>query len=603
VASRLHRLISRSLMGIALLILAGAATLFWFRTNYSDRVYPAISISGTEIGGMTQAEAKQVIDGKAAAYEASTVSFTYGDKRWSPTLAELGISVDTGDSLAAAYALGREDGAFDRVRSAWDLLQNDKEIPLAISVDETALHRWFEQVNSDLGVKPHDAYLFFDGGDVKIEPEVAGIVVDEAAMKTALLNAVSNLETPAGDLPVVAHTPRVLAADLDASKAAFESALAKPVKATFEGKTWTFQPKELGEFFVQTIDETKTGPEAVTLGLDIEELSKHLSHEVASDVNREPVNAKVGWNGEKVIAVEASVNGIKIKPQTFAKAVSASFFGDHDKVEIPTTVIRPEIDSANLDKLGITTRLAVGSSNFDGSDWGRAENIRVGASLLNGYLVKPHELFSFNHAVGVIDEEKGFVESKVVDGERIGRDIGGGICQVSTTVFRAAYKAGLPIEELHPHRYRMGFYELDGWPPGLDASILQPEGNPFGGGDFSFWNPSDSYMLVEAYTDGPRVVIILYGADLGYTIEEYGPSYGQTFPPTEDLEIVDGTKPAGYMEQTEAALEGIEVVFERIVKDKNGNVIEDKEFYSYFSPRGNVWVVSPDNAGQSPAAS
>ncbi len=120
-------------------------------------------------------------------------------------------------------------------------------------------------------------------------------------------------------------------------------------------------------------------------------------------------------------------------------------------------------------------------------------------------------------------KKPGSSKSNVVDGERIGRDIGGGICQVSTTVFRAAFKAGLPITEWHPHRYRMSFYEQDDWPPGLDASILQPEGNPFGGGDFQFDNPSDSYLLIESYVDGPRVVIVLYGPELDYTVESPAP--------------------------------------------------------------------------------
>src|SRR5690348_6817985 len=82
-------------------------------------------------------------------------------------------------------------------------------------------------------------------------------------------------------------------------------------------------------------------------------------------------------------------------------------------------------------------------------------NIMVGANLLNGHLIPPKSTFSFNHAIGIITEDAGFVESNVVDGERIGRDVGGGICQVSTTVFRAAFRAGLPITEWHPHRYRM----------------------------------------------------------------------------------------------------------------------------------------------------
>ncbi|MEA2511992.1 MAG: hypothetical protein QOJ59_1479, partial [Thermomicrobiales bacterium] len=237
-----------------------------------------------------------------------------------------------------------------------------------------------------------------------------------------------------------------------------------------------------------------------------------------------------------------------------------------------------------------------------GSDDGRATNIQVGASILNGFLIPPRSLFSFNRAVGVITEEAGFVESNVVDGERIGRDVGGGICQVSTTVFRAAFRAGLPIEEWHPHRYRMRFYEQDDWPAGLDASILQPEGDPFGGGDFSFWNPTDSWMLMESYTDGPRVVIVLYGPDLGYKVDVTGPLLGETYPAEPDLEVTDNNAEPGTMEISEYALEGIDVTFNRDVFNRQGNLVESRQFYTHFYPRGNVWKVSPDMQGLSPAA-
>ena len=180
-----------------------------------------------------------------------------------------------------------------------------------------------------------------------------------------------------------------------------------------------------------------------------------------------------------------------------------------------------------------------------GSNDGRATNIEVGAKLLNGTLVPPGEDFSFNHAVGVINEERGFVEAQVIQGERIGRDIGGGICQVSTTVYRAALKAGLPITEWWPHRYRLAFYEQDGWLPGYDASILQPEGDPFGGGDFRFTNPTDSWLLVESYTDGARVIVIIYGPDLGYTVDLGSMDISDPIPVTEDLEIVDESLPPG----------------------------------------------------------
>jgi vancomycin resistance protein YoaR len=330
-----------------------------------------------------------------------------------------------------------------------------------------------------------------------------------------------------------------------------------------------------------------------------------LADLLRDEINHDPKNAVVAWdvNKQRVMAVQKSVEGARLKSKTLAGAVIESFWGTSKTIDIPVAVVRPEIDSAKLDVLGITTRLAVGDSNFDGSDAGRSTNIAVGAQLLNGTLVPPNGEFTFNHSIGEITADKGYVESSVVDGERIGKDIGGGICQVSTTVFRAAFYAGLPIVEWNPHRYRLGFYELDGWAPGLDASILQPEGDPFGGGDFRFSNPSDSWLLIESYVDGPRVYVIIYGPDLGYDVQISEPWYNeQTIPPTDDLEIVDQALPGGTIQQTEYALSGMEIAYQRTVYDRDGNLLWDRNFATHFYPRGNVYKVSPDMQGQSPAA-
>jgi hypothetical protein len=224
----------------------------------------------------------------------------------------------------------------------------------------------------------------------------------------------------------------------------------------------------------------------------------------------------------------------------------------------------------------------------------------VGASLLNGTLIPPHGVFSFNDSVGLIDEEKGFVEAQVIDGEKIGKDIGGGICQVSTTVFRAAFLAGLPITEWWPHRFRIGFYELDGWEPGLDASILQPTDDPATWADFKFENPSDSWMLVESWTDGVNVWVNLYGADLGYDVEVTGPTWGdksQMLPPQE---VIDDEAEPGTVTLSQAAGIGEELNQYRVVKDRDGNVLWERSFYTKYFPRGDIWKVSPDMKGQAP---
>ena len=538
-----------------------------------------------------------MIQAKADEITAQRAYFDGFDQHWAPTLAELGVRADIDASIDQAMIIGREDASSDRLDSAVSSLSGENNLPLILSIDPATLEQWSDSVDQQINLIPHDAELVVENGRVSIIPEANGTIVDRAALQSTLLSSLQTMQAPTQSLPTVDKLPAVHAVDLEPVQNALTTALGKSVKVSYGSQSWTIDPEEFGQFVSTTVDPSKSGADAISVQVDNERLAAWLNDQFASSVDSDPQNAGVAWDGSKLMAIEASVDGAKLRPQAMAEMVASSFLGNHDDVEIPVTVLKPEVDGNNLSALGITTKLGVGSSNFDGSDDARATNIYVGAELLNGTLVPPHGTFSFNHSIGVIGPELGFVEGQVIDGEKIGRDYGGGICQVSTTVFRAAFYSGMPIVEGWPHRWRLGFYELDDWTPGLDASIMQPEGDPFGGGDFRFENPSDSWMLIESYVDYPRVFVIIYGADLGYTVEVSDPIYGDTYDPLPPSQVVDPTLPAGTMDSIGMGSAGSRhhLLPNRLWSD--GEVVLDDDWVTNFYARGDVYKVSPDMAG------
>lgn len=598
---RMPRLATRALLGLAILMLALAGALGLLRVAHDGRVYPAIAVADVPLGGLTRAEAAASLEARAAAVEEAPVVFTFEGREWRAPLRDLGVAVDGDGALAAAYGLGREASAWDRLRTTTGLVRDDERLPLPVRFDQAALARWFDGIDRELGLPPREASLDIDGTSVVVVPELDGTVVDRDRARAAVLAGLRELRPHAGPLPTVSQAARIRAADLEPTRARLASALAQPIQVTSGPGVWTLPGADLGQFVTQQVDPTKSGADAVTIGLDRPRLAAWLDERLAPEINQAPKDAVVGWGGEGLVSVEWSADGIELKTEELAEAVAQSLFGDHVPVRAPVTITPPAIDSNNLDALGVATLLGTGTSNYSGSTDGRATNVDVGAYRLNGTLVPPHGTFSFNHAIGVINEEHGFVEAQVIDGEAIGKDIGGGICQVSTTVFRAAYLAGMPIGEWWPHRFRIGFYEYDGWAPALDASILQPTEDPSTWADFTFENPSDSWLLVESWSDGVNVVVNLYGADLGYTVESDGPTYGEKFQMLPDREAVDAELDAGTIKQTQAAREGEEISHFRRVYDRDGKLLREASFYTKFYPSGNVWDVSPDMKGDSPA--
>ncbi|MGH2617800.1 MAG: VanW family protein, partial [Thermomicrobiales bacterium] len=438
------------------------------------------------------------------------------------------------------------------------------------------------------------------GANVVIVPEVDGTVVDRDRARREIALRLQNLEGIEAELPVSTRIATVRAVDLEPARDLVLRAMSHPVQVTNEGGLWTLPATDLAQFLKQDVVPGEDGSRAIRLGLDREKLTVWLEERLGAAIEKEPVDAEVGWNGEKLVSVEPSVDGVLLDAAKLAELVEGRFFADGGAVAAPLTYVKPTIDSANLDKLGITTFLGSGQSNYSGSSDGRATNVAVGAGLLNGTLIPPWGEFSFNEAIGWIDEDKGYVEAQVIDGERIGQDIGGGICQVSTTVFRAAYLSGLPITEWWPHRFRIGFYEYDGWEPGLDASILQPTEDPATWADFKFENPSDSWMLVESWTDGVNVVVNIYGADLGYDVESTGPSWGNKTQMLRAQEVVDDELDPGTVMLNQVAGIGEELSHYRVVRGRNGALLWERSFYTKYFPRGDVWKVSPDMKGEAP---
>ncbi|HYJ13182.1 MAG TPA: VanW family protein [Thermomicrobiales bacterium] len=549
---RFRALVPKLVLGLTAVLLLVAIALFAFRALYSDRIYPAVVVGDVNVGGLTPVEANQRLTQRATQLETSTISYSYGDQVWTPTLSEIGASMDLESSLADAEALGRTGDAVQRLSFTSELLQEDQIVPLETSLDRDVLNAWFDKVDQDINQFAVNAAVVVNGSDISISPDADGTIVDREAATAQIMAALTNLEPISAEIPTTVDIPEIRAADLNAVKDEVKIAVSTPIRVMFENQSWLVDGETLAKYAsAETILED--GRPVAKLSLDIETLAADLRAEFGPQINRSPVDARVGWQ-DGLVALDPSTTGIELRATAFAEALEASFLSGHERVEVPVVEVRPKIDDENLAALGIIELLGRGDSTFYNGTWARDENINVATSLLNGTLVPPGGIFSFNGAIGEITADKGYQEASVVVAEQVGRDIGGGVCQVSTTVFRAALTAGMPIAEWHPHTFRLPGYEGADWPAGFDASILQWGGDPSAWGDFKFENYSDSWLLVESWVSGQTMTVNIYGTSDGRQVElnSWGP------------------------------MEGNDAAFTRVVTDSNGEVIAEREFYSDF---------------------
>jgi vancomycin resistance protein YoaR len=408
--------------------------------------------------------------------------------------------------------------------------------------------------------------------EVVTEPEQPGRRVDRVAMQDAVLKAATAL-TPT-EMPVATETvkPRITTAGLVASQTVATTILGDVVSIELDDRRWTVTSDQLAEPLVLPDDLERQQPT-----IDPRVLETLLAP-IAEEVNTPPQDATVAWDGG-LYAMSESHAGVEVDLARLSSDVAAAL-GAERTVALPLNSIPATVDTAHLDALGITEYLASGSSTFTGSAEARATNVAVAAHHLSQALIP----------LGPITLDAGYVEGKIISGDWFESDLGVGVCQVSTTVYRAALLAGLSFLEWHPHSFRLGFYELNGWPPVMDATIYQPNTADEWKLDLRFVNPTDGWMLLQMTIEGDLVTATLYGTPTDYAVEVGEPILGEPIPVQEAIERPTSTLTAGERVQVQRVVEGVEVALTRRVFSAVEPIAEDM-FVSPYKPQPAVFLV------------
>ena len=253
-------------------------------------------------------------------------------------------------------------------------------------------------------------------------------------------------------------------------------------------------------------------------------------------------------------------------------------------IMVSTKALEPKISTDKVNNMGIKELIGTGTSLFQHSISSRIYNITLASSRINEALIAPNETFSFAKTLGDVSAFTGYQQAYIIQNGKTILGDGGGICQVSTTFFRALLNAGLPITERHAHAYRVGYYEQDG-PPGLDATVYVPSV------DLKFKNDTNNYILVQTQinTEMQQLSVFLYGTKDGRSVLLSQPSITNRTPAPPDLYQDDPTLAKGIVKQVDFSAEGSKVSFAREVI-KNGKKIISETFISNYAPWQSIFL-------------
>ena len=289
---------------------------------------------------------------------------------------------------------------------------------------------------------------------------------------------------------------------------------------------------------------------------------------------------KPSKDGKKLDRERVTADFAKLVTQITASEKPGTY-----RIQLKSITVKPSVSTANANSLGIKELIGRGYSQFGGSIPGRIHNVALAASKLHGVLIAPGEEFSFNGAVGDISAATGYQAAYIIKDGRTVLGDGGGVCQVSSTLFRAALNSGLPIAERHAHAYRVHYYEDGGFKAGLDATVFSPSV------DLRFKNDTPGYILIQTKADTKKLTLEIdfYGTTDGRKAEIYNHVVSGATAPPPPLYQDDPTLPAGVVKQVDFAAWGARASFQYRVT-RNAEILQDTTFFSGYRPWQAVYL-------------
>jgi len=592
-----------------------------YHLAYSGKIFPNTFVGSVNVGGRTKEVAQAAIEQAATAFQQSILTLSINGEAATLTPAQMDLTYNASQSVDVAWNVGRGEGFLGNVQDQVRLLIAPKHVAPISRLDETSLKSFFDELSTQYDTPEQEPSVSLVDGEVEIRAGQAGERYDRTLAEQTIRQAVTDLKFPTESvtIPLVTVEPHVTLGQANALRPDIEAALRAPLKLTYDNGSFTVDKEQLATWIIITqpsfspaIPATvhlKSGAVPV-LTFDQDRIGaymKTLSDEVAQD----PVDARLTIENGKATVFQQSRQGWQLDQ---VKAVAAIVTALNNRVThpnmeaaavpLPVVVDSPSVSSATIERLGIKELIGRGETDFSGSPGNRVHNIKTGVEYLKGLLVKPGDEFSTVGALGAVDASTGYLPELVIKENHTIPEYGGGLCQVSTTLFRSVLDAGLPVTERRNHSYRVSYYERKVG-PGLDATVYLPKP------DFVFKNDTPGWVLIQGHIAGSHLIFELYGTKDGRESHLDGPHTLWTKTPPESQYTDDSSLAPGETKLVEHAHAGAKTTATYWVT-RGGEEINRQKFVSIYKALPARYLRGPDapvdatpadqNSGDQPVA-
>jgi vancomycin resistance protein YoaR len=574
------------------LLLFLALSILWvlgYQLIYAGRIFPGVSVAGVDISGMAPDKAALKLSQTLSYPISGKIVFRDGDRAWVASPVQLGMVFDPSASARTAYELGRGGGLFAALDGQVRARGFGYDVAPVIIFDQRVAYQYLQGLATQVNQPVVEASLQINGATVN---SVAGQVGRSLNVDATLISLSGQLQSfRDGEVPLAIQELQPSISDVSAQAEIARQILSQPLQLSLPNPApgdpapWVYQPEVVAHMIgVQKVENG--GQNSVQIVLNPKTLHQMLSG-IENQVNRQAQNARFHFDDAtgQLIALSASTTGRKLDMEASLKAINDAVLQGQHAIPLVVNETQPAVaDTATAQDLGISGLLPNGAqtSYFYGSHAERMQNIETAAARFDGVLVAPGETFSMGETLGDVSLDNGFTEALIIYGGHTIKGVGGGVCQVSTTLFRTVFYSGFPVVERIPHAYRVSYYEetasgLDPSLAGLDATVYFPLV------DFKFKNDSPYWILMETYFDlGSRSLTWkLYSTYDGRKVQ-WNTTGPQNIVPAPEAQFKENPDlNPGQITQTDYAANGADVTVDRTVT-KDGAVYFQDQFQTHY---------------------
>ena len=596
--SPLARAIVSLLLGGGSLIALLIFFILGYQLWYIGRIFPGVSAGGIDVSGLSKKAATEKINAATTYAQTGEIILTDGSRAWKAKPSELGFFLDPGASAQAAFQVGRSGSIFEALAQQLGAYRYGRPVSLGIIIDQTIGFAQLSSIASQIDILPQEASISLVGTDVQVHNGSTGFVLDKYATLNSITTLMQSLQN--GSVSLVINEAQPLVLDVSAQAEVARQLLSQPFVVSMPaGQPDAKGPWTIDASVLSTLLNFQRVSDGVSYAYRIiinEGMLRDYLSGLISEVSLQPENARFYFDDgtRQLVLVQSAVIGRQLNIDTSVAAIQQAIATGQHIAALEFDFTQPAVlDSATAQELGITELIHAETSYFGGSSSSRIHNIQVAGEKLHGILIAPNETFSMATALGDISLETGYAEALIIYGDRTIKGAGGGVCQVSTTLFRAAYFAGFPIVERHAHAYRVSYYELNAYGrdpnlAGLDATVYFPLV------DLKFTNDTPYWLLMEVYVSPSRGTILwkFYSTSDGRSVEDTSTGVQNVVPAPEEVFRENPDLAKDETKQVEWAADGADITHTRRVY-RDGQLLFQDSYYTHFEAWGAVTEYGP----------